>query len=199
MSRRLLALVALVVVAGCSSGAHVVDPDPTLSPDPQRSELVARADLDPCPSSDATPVEGGLPDVTLACLGIGPSVHLAGLRGKPMVVNIWGSWCVPCQKETPLLSTLHDELRGKVRFLGVDTVDDPDSALDFAVHVQPRMRYPSVVDDDKTVLIDVGGSLGPPVTVFVAADGRVVHKKFGEYTGIDSLRSDIAQFLGVQT
>ena len=138
-----------LTMAGCSRSTAGVGPQPSFSPNPKHSELVAAADLDPCPPSQAGTVDGGLPDVTLPCLGEGPSVHLAGLRGKPLVVNIWGSWCGPCQEETRFLSRVYDDLKPSVRFLGIDDEDDVNSALDFAPHVQPPMRYPSVVDDDK--------------------------------------------------
>ena len=58
------------------------------------------------PLSDASvaPVDGGLPDVTLPCLGGGRDVRLAGLRGRPMMINIWAQWCEPCRAESRFLS-----------------------------------------------------------------------------------------------
>ena len=140
---------------------------------------------------------GGLPTVTLPCLGDGPQVHLAGLRGKPLVLNIWGSWCGPCQKETPFLAQAYDSLKSKVQFLGVDDEDLSDSALDFAAHVQPPMRYPSVVDENKSVLIGLQGPVAVPSTVFVDANGKVVHRVLQAYSSLAELRADIARYLGV--
>jgi thiol-disulfide isomerase/thioredoxin len=188
----LLAVAALLT--GCDGDGG---DDGAVADVPPRPDLVARADLDACPESAPGSVEDGLPDLTLPCLGEGPAVHLAGLRGKPTVVNIWGSWCKPCQAETPMLSRAYAELAPQVRFLGIDTVDDPNSALDFAVNIEPRMRYPSVVDDDKRALIAVGGSTGPPVTLFVDAGGKIVGRKFGEYRSDQQLRDDIEKYLGV--
>jgi thiol-disulfide isomerase/thioredoxin len=199
VTRRRSALLALLLatgtlVTGCDDGAGGDGPAAAVT---ARPELVARADLDPCPASAQEAVPDGLPDLTLPCLGDGPDVHLAGLTGKPTVVNVWGSWCRPCQAETPILSRAYADLRSRVRFLGVDTVDDPNSALDFAVNIEPRMRYPSVVDDDKKVLIAVGGPQGPPKTVFIDADGHVVGKTFGPYRSDEQLRDDIEKYLGV--
>jgi len=139
----------------------------------------------------------GLPDLTLPCLGHGPAVHLSGLTGTPTVVNIWGSWCGPCQAETRYLSSVYDAAKGKVRFLGVDTEDDPKSALDFAPHVSPPMHYPQVVDKDKKLLIGLNLPSAVPTTVFVDASGRVVHIAHAPYRNATSLRTDIQRYLGV--
>ena len=137
------------------------------------------------------------PDLTLPCLGHGPAVHLAGLSGAPTVLNIWGSWCGPCQAETRYLSSVYDDAKGKVRFLGVDTEDDPKSALDFAPHVSPPMRYPQVVDKDKKLLIGLNIPSAVPTTVFVDASGRVVRITHLPYRSEKSLRADIRRYLGV--
>jgi len=191
------AAVALFVLAlsGCSGSGK---PDDNVPPGPDRAELIARAALDPCPPSVAgVHVSHGLPDVTLPCLGAGPAVHLAGLRGTPTVVNIWGSWCVPCQAEATYLATVYDALKPRVQFLGVDTDDSSDSALDFAPHVSPPMRYPSVVDEQKKVLIGLDLISAVPSTVFVDAAGHVVHKAAVAYGSVAQLRKDIARYLGV--
>jgi cytochrome c biogenesis protein CcmG, thiol:disulfide interchange protein DsbE len=194
---RIGALVALVVLAAaaCSGGGSSTTQPPS---GPTHAELVARAALDPCPPSIAgAHVAHGLPNVTLPCLGTGPAVHLAGLRGLPTVVNIWGSWCVPCQAEAKYLAAVYDALKPRVRFLGVDTEDSNDSALDFAPHVSPPMRYPSVVDEQKHVLVGLDLISAVPSTVFVDAAGHVVHKAAVAYGSAAQLRQDIARYLGV--
>jgi cytochrome c biogenesis protein CcmG/thiol:disulfide interchange protein DsbE len=189
---------AALLSTACSTAHHGTPKPVPPAPTPHPS-LVARADLDPCPPSTATSGAGGLPDVTLPCLGAGPAVHLSGLRGKPLVLNIWGSWCTPCQKETTYFARVYDATKSKVRFLGVDDEDDPNSALDFAAHVSPPMRYPSVRDDDKAVLLALqhSGPVAVPSTLFVSAAGTVVHRQFAAYTSAQQLRGDIARYLGV--
>ena len=191
----LLALVLLLSTACSGAASRAVAPD--FPKPPSYAELVARAHLDPCPATGSARVARSLPDLTLPCLGAGPAVHLAGLVGKPTVVNIWGSWCGPCQAETRYLSTVYDAVRAKVRFLGVDTEDDAKSALDFAPHVSPPMRYPQVVDKDKRLLIGLKIPSAVPSTVFVDAGGRVVHISPGAYHSADSLRADIRRYLKV--
>lgn len=114
------------------------------------------------------------------------------------MVNVWASWCVPCQREMPFLSSVYDADRGRVRFLGVDTEDSVDSALDFGRHVEPPVRYPSVVDPDKKVLLGLAKTLGPPETAFVDAAGALVHVHAGPYTDAAELRADIATYLHVR-
>jgi thiol-disulfide isomerase/thioredoxin len=201
--RLLASLAALMLIggalalSGCTSSSHnsgVVFPQP-----PNYDELVAKAHLDPCP--DSGPGGGGkkvLPNLTLPCLTHGPGVSLDGLRGKPLVLNIWGSWCGPCQAETRYLSEVYDAAKPKVRFLGVDTEDDPKSALDFAPHVTPPMRYPQVVDNDKKLLLALNLPSAVPTTVFVTAAGRVVKVSPGPYRSAAALRADILRYLGVR-
>jgi thiol-disulfide isomerase/thioredoxin len=189
-------LVALAFVAGCSSSSPS-----SFTPDfpkpPSYAQLVAKAALDPCPASATTHPRESLPKLTLPCLGNGPAVHLSGLGGTPTVVNIWGSWCGPCQAETRYLSTVYDAAKGKVRLLGVDTEDDPKSALDFASRVSPPMHYPQVVDKNKKLLIALNIPSNVPTTVFVDASGRVVHLSLGAFTSATTLRADIRRYLGV--
>lgn len=188
-------LAVALTLAGCGSGrAGDRRPVAAYPSAPSNADLMRRAGLAPCPPSDSGARAGRLPAVTLPCLGAGPAVQVAGLRGRPTVVNVWGSWCVPCQAEVAYLVAAAAALGNRVRFLGVDTVDDPRSALDFAAHV--GMKYPSVRDDNKKVLLALK-AIGPPVTAFVRADGSVAHVTYGEYRSTAAVRRDIATYLGV--
>lgn len=189
------AAAALVVVAGCSSSGSV-------SPGPQSNgadpALIAKADLAPCPPSSTTPVSGGLPNLTLNCLGKGPAVHLAGLTGKPTVVNLWGSWCGPCGEEAGYLSTVNRQYGSAVRFLGIDIEDSDDNALTFdSTRVSPPVRYPSVVDPEKKALLALHFP-GPPETLLVDSAGKVVHTHPGKYDSAAQLRGDISKYLRVR-
>lgn len=197
----LVTAVALALAAGCTSSSNgatsapgpAASSSPSFAAAPPTAELVSRAGLAACPS----PGRGGaaLPSVTLACLGGGPAVPLARLTGTPTVLNVWASWCEPCQREVPFFQALHARAGDRLRVLGVDTEDSSRSALDFAAHA--GMRYPSVVDEDGTVLRSFRG-VGPPMTVFVAADGRVVHVARGGYQQLADLQRDVATYLGVR-
>ena len=191
-----LTMLGAIGLSGCTSSSH--NSDVNFPAPPSYTELVRKAQLDPCPPSGSATGKHLLPDLTLPCLGTGPKVRLSGLHGTPTVLNIWGSWCGPCQAETRYLSEVYDAAKPKVLFLGVDTEDDPKSALDFAPHVTPPMRYPQVVDTDKKLLLALNLPSAVPTTVFVSAAGQVVKVSPGPYRSAAALRADILRYLGVR-
>jgi cytochrome c biogenesis protein CcmG/thiol:disulfide interchange protein DsbE len=194
--RRWIGVAALLLATTMACSSHSsIEPGPG-GTNPSLAKLIAKADLRPCPKSSSTPASGGLPNVTLACLGNGPEVHMAGLTGKPTVVNIWGSWCPPCQAEMRYMSSAFDKDRAQVMFLGVDTEDQADSALDFDAHVTPPVHYPSVFDEKREVALGLHDD-APPYTVFVSPTGQIVHTEHGAYTSTAQLQSAIATYLHV--
>ena len=180
--------------AGTSAGTD--GPTPTGPVPSAAPSLVAAAGLSPCPPSDASAatVDGGLPDLTLACLGAGPPVRLAGLRGLPAVINVWASWCEPCREELPALQEVAAGTTGRVRFVGVDQSDLPDSAL--GLLAATGVRYPSVSDPDGASRAGLR-AVALPVTLLVRADGTVAHRVAGPVADADALRALLAEPLGV--
>ena len=148
------------------------------------------AQLEPCPAG----LGPKLPDLTLPCLGGGKAVALRGAApGVPTLVNVWATWCGPCVREVPTLVAFSRKAAGKVAVVGVDTEDESDKALTFAA--QYGMHYPSVVDIDGRVLRAYGS--GPPVTLFVDAEGHVAHTEQGELHSVDEIEDLVAKHLGV--
>jgi thiol-disulfide isomerase/thioredoxin len=138
------------------------------------------------------PVGDGMPDVSLPCLGGGPDIRLADLRG-PLVVNVWAQWCGPCRDEAPYLAKLAKS--GKVRMLGIDYADPrPELAVRFAT--DEGLAYPHLVDQDKAIQspLKVGG---PPLTAFVNQDGVVVFVHRGVLTSQQQLDQLVKDKLGV--
>jgi cytochrome c biogenesis protein CcmG/thiol:disulfide interchange protein DsbE len=101
---------------------------------------------------------------------------LGDLRGTPVVVNLWASWCEPCQREMPMLSAAALGERD-VQFIGVDTLDSRSGAEAFIT--EHAVSFPSLFDPDASVRTELG-SFGLPVTVFFDADGNQVAKVDGE-------------------
>ena len=123
-----------------------------------------------------------LPAVTLDCLGPGPGLPLTSLAGRPTIVNLWASWCLPCQRETPRLQEAFTDSGGRVRFVGVDTRDRPGPARDF-LH-DYRVGYEQLSDPDGVLLSRLGVP-GLPVTLAVNPAGRIVYQHVGEIREAD--------------
>jgi cytochrome c biogenesis protein CcmG/thiol:disulfide interchange protein DsbE len=180
-------LIAGLALASCGSeqSATTASDTPT---------AVAGADkLAACPATPSKPpASDGLPDVSLPCLGEGPDIRLADLRG-PLVINVWAQWCGPCRDEAPYLAQLAKS--GKVKMLGIDYADPrPELAVTFATG--QGLAYPHLVDPDKAIQgpLKVGG---PPLTVFVDKDGAVVFVHRGVLTSQQQLDQLVKEKLGV--
>lgn len=203
------AAVAVLVLAACGAedgSAPAGTPVPTDSatasaaasnvPDDVTKADIDAANLRPCPTSDPTipAVSDGLPDVTLPCLGRGPAVRLAGVRGTPLVVNVWASWCGPCRKELPIFGDVSRAAGDSVRFLGIDLADDRLAALRFAA--ASKMEFPSVQDPDSSVKSGLR-LVGVPATLLVRPDGTIAGR-IGVVTDAQQLRDAIEQYLNVR-
>jgi cytochrome c biogenesis protein CcmG/thiol:disulfide interchange protein DsbE len=114
---------------------------------------------DPAPAFDAPLLEG---DGTLA---------LADLEGKPVVLNFWASWCVPCKDEAPMLRRAAELYGDRVHFIGVDVRDALSDARAFVA--DEGLDYPHVRDEDETIYRDYGLT-GQPETFFIDAEGVIV-------------------------
>ncbi|GAB3326927.1 hypothetical protein GCM10027451_52300 [Geodermatophilus aquaeductus] len=119
----------------------------------------------------------GLPALRLPCLTGGQEVALEDLGGRPVVVNLWASWCAPCREEMPLLQAAYERHGDRVGFLGVDTEDSRPAAVSLLTDL--GVTYAQVVDEDKALMTALAVP-GLPVTLAVAADGRVVDRQVGQ-------------------
>lgn len=204
-TRAALAVAASVVllVTGCSSSetapgdrAEPRAPDADVAVDtPELRQLRKDAGMEPCDDAERPAVEGGLPEITLPCLGGGEDVTLSSLRG-PLVVNLWASWCGPCREELPYYQQLHERGKGKVDVLGIDYQDVmPRQAL--ALATETGVTYPSVADPGGEVRAPFRVR-GLPGLLLVDEDGKVVHQEFVVIESYDQLADLVQQHLGVR-
>jgi len=150
---------ALVVLTSCTGGSTTSAP-PTLP-----------SSVDELPAMDPS---------TFAQL-IDPQ------RGTPVLVNIWGSWCTPCEEETPDIVAAYHRWSDRVRFIGVDAQDSRTGAIEFLnAHQVP---YPSVFDPANQIAVSYG-VFAPPDTLFFDADGNLVKTYTGQISAHD-LRANI--------
>ena len=115
--------------------------------------------------------------------------RIAALRGYPVVVNVWASWCGPCRFEFPTLQQLSAKYGKRVAFLGVNSEDSEDAARTFLS--EAPVPYPSYTDPGEDIKMSLGAGFGFPDTAFYDRHGELVYLKQGPYTDADELRNDI--------
>lgn len=171
-----------VLVGGCAPAPAPVPPTPS-------TDLVAArraAGIADCPQPDGAQVEGGLPSLSLECLGGDSTVQLSSLRG-PLLINLWAQWCLPCRQEAKVLKAFHAKNGDKVAMLGIDYNDpQPELAVEFAQLV--GWTYPQVADVEKTIEAPLAVP-GIPMSLLIDADGRIAARHPGPFDSVEELQS----------
>ena len=177
-----------LVVSACAQSERPDDAFTTA----EVAQAAEAAGFEPCPEAGATALDG-LPDVELSCLGSGEPVNLARIAERPLVINLWASWCGPCREELPFLARAHEEI-DDLTVIGV-AYDDTEPLAAIELAEVSGVTYPQVVDA-ATRIREPLGVIGLPQTVFVGVDGTVdvVRKPYRSY---DELASDLERHLGV--
>ncbi|MHB8670617.1 MAG: TlpA family protein disulfide reductase [Acidimicrobiales bacterium] len=105
-------------------------------------------------------------------------VRLADFRGRPLVVNLFASWCTVCRDELPIFVRSARQLQGRVAFVGIDSQETGNGramAREFGLADAGFVLGRDVAGDQKSGLHDSLGARGMPVTAFYDKDGRLVH------------------------
>jgi thiol-disulfide isomerase/thioredoxin len=123
------------------------------------------------------------PDFTGTTL-TGSKLSLSAYRGRVLVLNFWGSWCVACREEAPTLAAVADQYKPSgVSFLGVDVRDNTASAQAFTRGF--GVSYPSVTDPSSQITLDFTSVVpiaGTPTTLVIDRTGHVAGAVFGAAT-----------------
>src|SRR5690606_4767728 len=131
------------------------------------------------------------PPFSLRTYDEGKPVSLAALRGKPVVVNFWATWCEPCKREHGVLTRAAQRYGDLVQFLGIVYEDEPERIAAFLQRY--GSGYPALLDVGGKTAIAYGVG-GIPETFFIGADGTVVSKFTGPISA-EELEARIAQLL----
>ncbi len=140
------------------------------------------------------------PDITLPVLVSGPGlppagqqVSLASLKGTPVVLNIWASWCVPCQEEAPILEKVWKRYRHRgVLMLGLNIQDLNEDALTFLTKY--GITYPSLRDGTDGSKRDLEVT-GVPETFIIDRQGRIALHITGQVTDVRQISVALDQVL----
>jgi len=147
------------------------------SPAPPSGREIGQPLKDPGPAAPAEVAIGQvLPDATLEGLN-GPSKRLREFLGKPLLINVWASWCGPCQAEMASLERLawRDQTRD-FAIIGISTDDYPDRARALLRESNATISH---FIDRKLRMENMLGASRLPLTVLVDANGRVIDKIYG--------------------
>ncbi|MFS2158303.1 prolipoprotein diacylglyceryl transferase family protein [Pseudomonas sp. Pseusp122] len=126
-----------------------------------------------------------LPDLTLRNAA-GEPVRLADYKGRPLVINLWATWCPPCRREMPVLQAAQQQ-RDDVLFLFVNQAESPKTVADF-LNTQGLTLDHMLFDDDGELAQQVG-AMALPSTLFYSAEGRLQGSHLGELSNASLTRA----------
>ena len=124
-------------------------------------------------------------DVEVFCLGDGSVINIDSLRG-PMILNVWGSWCAPCQEEIPFIREFYDKYNDQVQVVGLG-VEEPNKEAARPFIESHGVIWPSLFDPDGRTRKLIG--MGVPVTWFIDSSGKVIYKKVGAFKDAKEIES----------
>lgn len=121
--------------------------------------------------------------------------RLAGLRGQPVVINKWASWCSPCRGEFPIFQRVSVDWGRRVAFVGLDAGDNRGDAQRFLRRYP--LSYPSYFDPNERIAYALNAPAFYPTTLFYDAAGRQTYIHQGGYATPAALLDDLHRYLHV--
>ena len=181
---------ALVVLCAALVYYNFLDPNIKKNAEAPVQELAVTEDAASEPaaedwSSDAPlGYEAGqqLPDFSIECLD-GSTFHLAEMRGKPVFINLWATYCGPCVKELPHFSELYKEHEGDIAMLALHSDIVVDEPADYLAEFGKDWVMPFATENEDEVIWDsVGGTTAMPQTIVLNRHGEVIYNQRGSIT-----------------
>lgn len=180
--RYLLGILACgcLVLSSCNSSA---EPAATRAPDYAKTLAGAPAPLAALHRQSGRFLEGGAPAYR---------AKLAELRGYPVVVNKWASWCLACRAEFPFFQRQAAKRGKEIAFLGINSSDNRSDAGDFLA--KRPVPFPHFDDPNGDVAAELRGPQVFPTTAFYSAKGKLAFVHIGEYSSEKALAEEIERY-----
>jgi cytochrome c biogenesis protein CcmG/thiol:disulfide interchange protein DsbE len=134
--------------------------------------------------------DGPPPDFTLTSLD-GLSVTLSELRGRPVLLNFWATWCPPCRLEMPYFQEIHEDPIWRARELLILAVNLQESATDVRRFMTDNAYTFTVLLDTKAEAARLYNASSIPATYIIGKDGIIKYRRIGAFAG----KSQIEQML----
>ena len=173
MKKLLVIALSAITLTGCS----------LTQPIPVKGEVVSCAVIKTVASEGAA----------LDCLDGSKGVAVDSIVG-PALINVWGTWCAPCRQELPHFAhylAKHDS----VQIIGI-AVEEKNMAVVRKFVESNGMSWPILYDADGSTRGKFG--MGVPVTWFIDASGKVVHKKYGPFKSVEEIELSVMKYLGAK-
>jgi thiol-disulfide isomerase/thioredoxin len=185
MPRFLHVLVCFVIAGAIAAGCGSDEPR-SAAPSPEATRAALKGSPAPLAAlhAQANELLDGGPEAFRA--------RLAALKGYPVVVNKWGSWCGPCRDELPYFQTQALEHGTEVAFLGVDVQES--KAAGRSLLEELPVSYPSYWDKDLKISAVFKGVAATPATAFYDSGGELAYLKQGVYLSEQDLAEDIRRY-----
>jgi cytochrome c biogenesis protein CcmG, thiol:disulfide interchange protein DsbE len=178
---RFAPFLALLAVAGCGAQPH--------SAAPPAGSVASALHGSPAPLATLH----GEANRLIAGGVTGFKALLVSLRGYPVVVNKWASWCGPCQTEFPAFQQVAVSYGRRVAFVGVDGKDHDSAAAAFLGRFP--VSYPSYVDPNENIARMIQAATYYPQTIYFDRRGKIVFDHAGPYESAGALEQDIRRYV----
>lgn len=119
-------------------------------------------------------------------------VRLSDLRGKVVIINVWASWCKPCEQEAAELEQFWKMYKDRdVVLIGVDYVDTPDGA--FTYMRKFKITFPNAPDLQSSISSILNRNMGVPETYFIDREGVLRYVQIGPFASVEDIKQILAQ------
>lgn len=121
-------------------------------------------------------------------------MSLSDLRGQVVVINVWASWCKPCEQEAPELQNFWEAYQDRgVVLIGVDYVDTPSGAMTYMKKF--KITFPNAPDLQSEISSTLNRNMGVPETYFIDRDGVLKFVQVGPFTSVEEIQKIVDPLL----